>query len=629
MDGIRNIAQVYRRTADRFADRVAFGTRTGRGEYSTITYKELYERGLALATALMDLGVGKGDHVGLLADNRLEWILADYAIQIAGAADVPRAADVTPSDIEYILGHAEVRVVFVENERVLGALAQCRANLPLIEHVIVMEGDGGDGVASMADLERAGAGLRASGDRRAEERIDVAGPADLFTIIYTSGTTGQPKGVQLTHANMLSQIRLLPIELRTDDRMLSILPVWHSYERVFLTAGIANGVGIWYTSPRTLAEDLVAVAPTIMASAPRLWESLHAKIVSAMAKERPLKRTLFGAAVACAVRVLRARQFFRGRELDTEGRTAARTIALALRRGLELLAFGPPHLVLDAVVLKKVRVKLGGRFRGTVSGGGALPLHIDEFFNAIGVPVLEGYGLTETSPVAALRLFDNLVIGTVGPPFPETDIRIVDPESGAVLYPDPAVPGEGRGRRGEIHIRGPQVMKGYYRNPEATDRVLKDGWLNSGDLGMITYNGCIRITGRSKDTIVLSNGENIEPVPIETRLLESPLIEQCLVVGQDRKHLTALIVPSLSGTSAESLEAAAADPKVSAAILREVRRLVSAETGFKPFERIVDVRCVPRTFEVGDELTGTYKLRRNVIAEKYAALVDAMYRTGG
>ncbi len=233
----------------------------------------------------------------------------------------------------------------------------------------------------------------------------------------------------------------------------------------------------------------------------------------------------------------------------------------------------------------------------------------------------------------AVRTWDNLVIGSVGAPYPETKIRIVDLETGAVLYPDPSRRGGGRGLRGGIHASGPQIMKGYYKDPENTAHVLRDGWLNTGDIGMVTFNDCLKILGRSKDTIVLQSGENVEPVPIEGKLMQSELIDQCIVVGQDEKCLGALIVPTLgnfaaAGVDVESMEELLGDERAREIVMAEVRRLVCGETGFKPFERVVVWRFVPKAFEIGDEMTATLKLKRHVITDKYAGLIGEMFRGG-
>jgi long-chain acyl-CoA synthetase len=367
-----------------------------------------------------------------------------------------------------------------------------------------------------------------------------------------------------------------------------------------------------------------------MASAPRLWEGLYNRILQNVSQASPLRRALFRAAYHCSREYQSAWFFLTGRRLDLHGRSRPQSLRLAASSLAKLLLYALPHKILDLLVLKKLRGVVGGEFRGTVSGGGALPPHIDEFFNFIGIPVFEGYGMTETSPVLAVRTWRKLVIGTVGPFWPHTEIRIIDPVDGKVIYPSESHGQDGRGRKGEIHAKGPQVMKGYYKNPEATARVLKDGWMNTGDIGMVTFNDCLKILGRSKETIVLLSGENVEPVPLEAQLLESRFIEQCMVVGQDEKNLGALIVPSVEalkagGFAVEDLTSAENNPRIAEAINAEVRRLVSREQGFKPFEFILAWRFVPKPFEVGDELTATFKPKRHVITEKYSALIDEMY----
>ncbi|NBZ96334.1 MAG: long-chain fatty acid--CoA ligase, partial [Proteobacteria bacterium] len=537
-----NLASLFREAGDRWGDKPAFATRQSDGSFRSVTYRAWRDRALDLAEALIELGVGARDHVAILSDNRFEWILADAAILFCGAADVPRAADITNAEITYILGHADVSVVFVENATVLAKLEPLLPGLPRVRHLIVMDPSWNpsakdERIIRLADLEQRGALLRQGESRLAEERIGGVMPDDLFTIIYTSGTTGTPKGVQLTHAAMASQVRNLPFDLNPADRSLSILPVWHSFERVFEVISIAAGLETCYTSLRYLGEDLKTVGPTIMASAPRLWEGLYQRVISGVQKAHPLRRGLFRAACFTADAVRRARSFFTRQELDLSGRSAIDTALLAVRYALTWGILLLPSLLLDRIVLSKIRMAVGGRLRGTISGGGALPPHVDAFFNDIGIPVLEGYGLTESCPVLAVRTWERLVIGTVGPAFPETEIRIVDPASGQILYPDSSRSDLGLGLRGEIHARGPQIMKGYYKDPEATARVLRDGWLATGDLGVMTFNECLKIVGRCKETIVLLGGENVEPLPIESKLLESPLIDQCMVVGQDQKHL--------------------------------------------------------------------------------------------
>ena len=629
-----NLASLFGEAGERWGDHPAFSSRSSDGTFHSVSYRTWRDRSLALASALIDLGVGNRDHVAILSDNRFEWILADAAVQFCGAADVPRATDVTTEEIAFILDHADVAVAFVENAAVLAKVESVRGRLPKLRHLIVMEGEdaavAGRNLYRLRDLEIAGEELRVRGDRRAEERIACMRPNDLYTIIYTSGTTGVPKGVQLSHSSIVSQVENLPFDLGPDDRALSILPVWHIYERVFEMLSVASGLHTYYTTLRHLGEDLKSARPTIMASAPRLWEGLHRRILSTVEKASPIRRALFHTARLSSHAVRRAEDFVRGRKVDLKGRPVPVSLLKGGLHASAWLVFILPFLLLDAIILKKLRMVVGGCFRGTISGGGALPPHVDEFFNDIGIPVLEGYGLTETGTVLAVRTWDRLVIGTVGPVFPGTELRIVDLVTGFILYPDSSRRDLGRGLRGEIHAKGPQLMSGYHKDPERTAQVLKDGWLATGDLGLVTFNNCIKIIGRCKETVVLLGGENVEPLPIESKLLVSPLIDQCMVVGQDRKHLGILVVPSLAGFAdagivAEDLTALASKFETKELIASEIRRLVGAAAGFKPFERITALELIGKPFEVGDELTMTFKLKRHVITEKYAGQIGTMF----
>ncbi len=627
----KNIASLYQQAAERYEDRPAIAAREKGGDYVSTSYRELFAIGKNLATALIALDLQAREHVGIISSNRPEWIFADCAIQVAGAVNVPRGIESTEAEMNYILNHSGVRFVFIENAAVWEKFHSC---LPSTSCVILMDAsswqDGTIAKYVLHDLIAQGAALRKAGDCRVEERISKILPEDLFTLIYTSGTTGLPKGVQLTHANAVSQIRDLPFDLQADDRALTILPVWHSYERVFELVVLSWGVVMYYTSLRAIAEDLKTVRPTVMCSAPRLWEGLYRRILLKLRSSSPFRRFIFHLAYLAARRVKLAESFFHGNALDIKGRTLPENVGLAIVHSLCWCIWFLPYCLFDKLVLKKIRAMIGGKFRGTISGGGALQTHVDEFFNFAGIPILEGYGLTETSPVLAVRTWKNLVIGTVGSPYPETEIRIVDLESNQILYPDFSRRDQGRGRIGEIHARGPQVMKGYYGDEATTAQVLHDGWLNTGDIGMMTFNDCLKIFGRSKDTIVLLSGENVEPLPLEACLLSSPLIEQCMIVGQDEKHLGALIVPSLEGLTAvgiiaRSLKELADNRRVIQLIDAEIRQLINETNDFKPFEHIVSWRIVPKPFEVGDELTQTLKLKRYIITKKYAPLIHAMF----
>ncbi len=369
--------------------------------------------------------------------------------------------------------------------------------------------------------------------------------------------------------------------------------------------------------------DLQIVQPTFMGSAPRLWESIYQGIMANLEKAPASKRSLFYLAYSISNNFHSALRFIRFLEIDLIGRNSIQSFFFGLYQFAVFLTLFIPNLILDFLVLSKIRNATGGKLRGTLSGGGALPKHIDEFFNNIGIPLFEGYGLTETSPIISIRTFEKLIIGTVGPIYANTEIRLIDINNGKQIYPG----SNGIGVKGEIHIKGPQVMKGYYKNKEATAKVINDGWFNTGDLGVMTYNNCLKIVGRSKETIVLLSGENVEPTPIENMLLQSEFIDQCMVVGQDKKFLTVLIVPKLDKfkQNSSTLESLSGDKEAQRIIREEIKKIVSGENGFKSFERIQDFRLIPKAFELGDELTAKLSVKRHVVNEKYSKLFESMY----
>lgn len=621
---LTNLAELYAFAAREYAQEKSFLTRTG-DRFDGPTYAELYAQGLDLAAALADsCQLAPREHVAILADNRLEWILCDYAVILNGAVDVPRGTDATEQDIQYIVDHAGCRIAIVENQTVWAKLVAVTDKLPQLEHVILMTEfkvkETRWKVHRLSDLLARGKKLP---KEKIHKRITGIQGSDLFTLIYTSGTTGAPKGVMLTHRNIMLQVRNLPLGFTADDVMLSILPVWHIFERAFEIVSIASGAKTVYTNVRNLKADLAAVRPTFMASAPRLWESVYNGVLSRLEEASPLRRGLFRAAVSLGHTYRNSLRELRGLNLRLYPESFAARTLHTLGALLALLVTLVPALLLDAVVLAKIRQATGGRLRATISGGGALPLHIDEFFNDIGIPVLEGYGMTETSPIISVRLPERAVIGTVGPLYAGTEIRLVDLASGKIIFP-----GDNYfGRKGELHVKGEQVMAGYYKNPEATAKVLQDGWMNTGDLAIMTANHCLKIVGRSKETIVLMNGENVEPVPIESKLLQSPFIEQCMVVGQDQKFLGALVVPRAEalGEFGADLGQIAQSEKAKAFLRHEVARLISAENGFKAFERIGGIALVGRVWEKDRELTGKLSLKRHVITELYAEEIRGIY----
>ncbi|MEX2396664.1 MAG: long-chain fatty acid--CoA ligase, partial [Balneolales bacterium] len=628
----QNVADLYRISAERFEAMPAFATRRKTLNWYPISFRDLYEQGLDLATGLIDMGVEAREHIALFSDNRFEWILADYGVQLCGAADVPRGREITDEEIIYIINHAEVRVAFVENEKLQNKICRLREKLPQLREIILLDPNGScqSGVRALLDLVSFGKQLRTDGDKRAEKRIESIKKDDLFTLIYTSGTTGAPKGVMLTHANMISQMEAIPVPISCTDRVLSILPVWHIFERVFEMYTIYSGSCTYYSSVRTLAEDIRHVQPTFMGSAPRLWEGMHKRIMEGIKIAHPVRRALFHIAYFLGNQYNDSMYYLWGNKLKTKKEPLWTRLLLMPTHALRWLIVMPWYGFFNAVVLENVRLSTGGSLKATVSGGGALPPEIDRFFNTIGIPVLEGYGLTETSPVVAVRTEKQLIIGTIGPTVPNTEVRIVDMNTNEVLYPNSKYPDKGRGFKGELFVRGPQVMKGYYRQPELTEKVLQDGWLRTGDLAMMTFNNCLKILGRSKSTIVLSNGENLEPEPLELRLSQSHLIDHCMIIGQDKKFIGALIVPNIDGlrekgVKSDSLSELVKNKEAHRLINDDIREKISTNNGFRNYEHIRDFRLLANQFEIGVELTDLHKMKRHVITDKYQDVIHEIY----
>jgi long-chain acyl-CoA synthetase len=627
-----NLALLYREASLKYNALPAFAIRDGATNWKPVTFSELYQQGLELATGLIELGVKARDHVGLFGDNRFEWILSDCAVQICGAADVPRGRDVSDEELVYIIDHAGIEVTFAETVELQNRIIRLKGQLPGVREIILLDPKGTPhpDAKTIEQVRELGAALRNKGDRRAEERIQGILPDDLFTLIYTSGTTGRPKGVMLTHANMISQIRNIPGLHNTSDRVLSVLPIWHIFERVIEMYTISFGGCTYYSSITTLGDDMRNVEPTFMASAPRLWEKLHERIIKSIKTSHPVRQILFHIAYFLAKQYKSSEYFITNRYLKLKPEPIWKRLLLMPLHILRWLAVLPWYGFFNAAVLERIRLGAGGSLNTTISGGGALPIHIDKFFNFVGIPVLEGYGMTETSPVISVRYTGNLVVGTVGPPLRETEVRIVDPETGDILYPNDKLPDQGRSLRGEIWARGPQLMKGYYKEEELTRMTIQDGWIRTGDLGTITYNNCLKILGRIKATIVLSSGENVEPEPIEMRLQQSQYIEHCMLVGQDKRFLSVLIVPSLvefrqAGFKAQSLSELAKNADVQQLIRKEIRRMTDSPNGLKKYEQIRDFRILEDGFKVGHELTNLFKVKRHVVEKKYSEVIADLF----
>lgn len=587
------------------------------------TFSDIFHKAENLALSLLQMGIQPGDRIGLMADNRTEWAIADIATLLNGAINVPRGSDSTPQEIEYILSHSESKYCFVEHEKLYDSLKPILSTTK-VEKVIILD----PGFKSKDTLAVPMETLIADGETHRknlpslELRSKQVKPDDLFTIIYTSGTTGMPKGVMLTHQNMVYNVVKVPprVGLKSTDRTLSILPVWHIFERAIDYAIIAEGASIAYTNIRDLRDDFQKIKPSFMASAPRLWENLYLGIKQKLEKAPENKRKLFDFAYDICKKFKDGQDYLSGNKLLTKEESPferAKNTAVSLGYVLNLFLLAK---VLDGLVFSKIRDVLGGQLTGTISGGGALPAHVDEFFNVIGIPVYEGYGMTECAPIISVRSVGKVVQGSVGK-WPEgTAVKIVNEQGESVP----------KGKMGVIHIKGPQVMKGYYKNEEATSKAISDGWMNTGDLGFISFNDTLSVRGRVKDTIVLLGGENVEPVPIENLLLENALMNQVIVVGQDQKSLTALVWPDKDrlkevGLTVKEGEDLNQNKEVRLYFQNIIKKQISSENGFKSFEKLSDFRFLPKAMEVGDELTNLFKMKRNVIHDKYKDLIKSMY----
>jgi long-chain acyl-CoA synthetase len=631
------VVKVMQSVARRYPKNVALTSKSRDGNWTSITFEEwaaLFER---FGAGLLDFGVKRGEHVGIISDNRMEWIIANQGILGIGAADVPRGSDTMPAEAAYILRHADCAITLAENAEQAIKILSRRAELPLLKTIIVIDEDfqpelftglaEGVRIETFAGIMERGQRLLARDPAAFQREVDQGRPDDLATLIYTSGTTGEPKGVMLTHANFLHNLRTIPkaIDVGPTDLFISVLPVWHSFERIIDNFALSRGTTLAYSKPigKIMLADMAAVKPTIMASVPRIWEGVRAAIYRNVNEEGGVKKALFNFFVGVGKVHATASALVRGLYPQFTRRFRVTDFLLGI---LPFLLLYPPRALGNLLVFKKIKNRLGGRFRFTVSGGGALPAYVDRFFQAAGVLLLEGYGLTETTPVVSVRLQKHPVPGTIGPVLDEMEIKILDTETGREVPP---------GRKGVIYLRGPNVMKGYYKKPDKTAEVLSpDGWLNTGDLGMMTHKGEIKIIGRVKETIVLLGGENVEPVPIEDTMLESVYIDQVMVVGQDQKFLAALVVPNLEelekhaaaeGISYLGKEDLLESPRIISFITDEINSRVCAKRGFREFERIFRFRLLPKHFEPGIELSAKQSIKRNVIDEIYKKEIAALF----
>lgn len=547
--------------------------------------KAFFERIRDVSLGLTALGLSRGDRVAIISESRPEWLIADLAILMAGGVSVAVYPTLADQQARYILQDAGARWVFASTAAQVEKIQQVRHQLPALEAVVVIEPPaslGGGSVLTMDEVAERGHARIVAAWGVAKEFKDSAQaiqPGDLATLIYTSGTTGEPKGVMLTHANLVSNVHasLEMFPVGHEDVALSFLPLSHAFERLVSYLYLSAGVTVVFAeSLETIARDVAAVRPTVMTAVPRVFEKLHTRIVDKGTSGSFLKRLLFKWAI-------------------DEGRRNG------LLRGLA-----------DRLVLRKIRQGLGGRLENLVSGSAPLSKDIAEFFFACGFKIMEGYGLTETSPVLTVNPPSAPRIGTVGRAIPGVELRIAED--------------------GEILARGPNVMVGYYNKPEATANALDGGWFHTGDIGQIDADGYLTITDRKKDLLVTSGGKKIAPQPIEARLKASPLVAEAVLLGDRRKYPVVLLVPDFAvlerrlrdlGRPPASRDELPGRRDV-VALYEEVVDALNRDLA--QFERIKRVAILPREFTIeSGELTPTLKVKRRVVEERYRDAIERLY----
>ena len=566
------------------------------GAWRDVSSDELRTTVEELSMGLRALGVAKGDRVAIISENRPEWAYADLATLTAAAVDAPIYPTLTPGQVLYVLNDSESKVAFVSNAAQARKVAEVRSQASHLKHVIRMDEQEIPGTLSLAELRAKGREALAKDKDAVRKRAAEVRPDDLATLIYTSGTTGDPKGVMLLHSNLVSNVlaAMAVFEgLGPSDTALSFLPLCHSFERL---GGhyvmLYKGVTIAYAeSFEKLADNMLEVRPTVILSVPRLYEKIHARILEKVSADPPLRQGIFHWALGVGRRV------FKHQVEGTEP-----PLALGLQRA-----------VADVLVFKKIRARTGGRLREFISGGAPLAREINEFFGACGLLILEGYGLTETSPVISVNLPTANKPGSVGRPLPGVEVKIAGD--------------------GEILTRGPHVMKGYYKKPEATAEAIdKDGWFHTGDIGMLDPQGYLVITDRKKDILVTSGGKNIAPQPIENLLKANKLLTEVVMIGNERHFPSALVVPNFEqlekwakqkGLSFASREELIAKPEVVELYEGAIK---DASADLAQFEKIKKITLLAREFSLeSGELTPTLKVKRRFVEQKYKDVIDRMY----
>ena len=564
------------------------------GHYVPISTEEFGSRVRHFAMGLASLGCKAGDKVIIISENCPEWIIADFANLSLGAVTVPIYPTLVPQQVRYIISDSDATFVICSTLELWKKVEAVKKDLPKISHFISFQPEAPQGVLSLPAIMEKGRKFDQDNPGAFEKSARALKPSDLASIIYTSGTTGVPKGVMLTHANFISNTTTLAsiVQFGHPDYVLSFLPLSHVLERMCHFAFLSKGCSMAYAeSVETVADNLLEIRPNIMVSVPRLFEKLYAKVMDTVLAGSGLKKKIFYWAIKVG-------NEYGKKKLQKQkiGRS------LRFKRGLA-----------HKLVFSKILEKTGGRVRFFVSGGAPLAKEIADFFYALGLVVLEGYGLTETAPVIAVNTFEQLKFGTVGKPIPGVGVKIA---------PD-----------GEILAKGPNVMKGYYKKEDETREAFEGGWFHTGDIGYLDDEGYLVITDRKKDLIITAGGKNVAPQPIENVLKRNPYIANAVVIGGRRKFISAIIVPNLEKLEAYAKQAGVAyidarelvaKEEISKFLLDEIDR---ATPQLAPYEKIKKILVLDRDFAVElEEMTPTLKVRRNLVEEKFKNLIDSLYR---
>jgi len=564
------------------------------GEYVPITTADFAARVRELSLGLREIGLRPGDKAVLLSENRPEWVMTDLAILCAGGVTVPIYTSLVPEQVKYIIVDSEASVVICSNQELWLKVEAVRAELPHVRHFLMIDEEEPAGIMTLGEVM--GIGRRAeTADPGLFERLAMAvQPSDLASIIYTSGTTGMPKGVMLSHGNFLSNIQAvgLVVPFRATDLALSFLPLSHVLERTATFIFLYYGSSIAYAeSIESVSQNLVEIRPTIMISVPRLFEKMYARVMESVLSQSALKKAVFFWAIGVGRRVA-ARA--------TRGRRVPRLL-------------GAKRRLAHKLVFSKLLARTGGRVKFFVCGGAPIASDIVEFFYAMGLIILPGYGLTEASPVITGNTLDDFRLGTAGRAIPGVEIMTASD--------------------GEILARGPNIMLGYYKREAETREVLEGGWLHTGDIGHLDEDGFLVITDRKKDLIVTAGGKNVAPQPIESILGLNPYIANAVVVGENRRFISALIVPDFPKLEeyARANRIPFADrgelcrrEDVISFMLAEVNR---STPDLASYERIKKIALLDREFAVASgEVTPTLKVRRTIVEKEYKSLIDSLYK---